>query len=139
MANTKISEMTAATTVGVTDVLPIVQGGVNKKATKEVLKGYKVYTALMSQSGTSAPTVSILENTIGNIVWTYNAVGVYDGTLMGTFLSGKVVCFISGLSLMAYQLDRGDDDAVLIQVRDFGGAFQDSQLVDASIEIRVYP
>jgi len=41
-------------------------------ATKEYVdskKPYKVYTVLLSQSGTSAPTAIVLENTIGNIVW----------------------------------------------------------------------
>ncbi len=48
-----------------------------------------VYKALISQSGTSAPTVVILENTIGAIVWTYNGIGVYRGTLNGAFPNKK--------------------------------------------------
>lgn len=51
---------------------------------------YLVYTALMSQSGTNAPTVTILENTIGDIVWTYSSVGSYNGTLSGAFPANKV-------------------------------------------------
>lgn len=58
--------------------------------------GYKVYTALMSQSGTNAPTVNILENTLGgDIVWTYSGVGSYQGTLTGAFPSGKVFFYIA--------------------------------------------
>ena len=56
---------------------------------------YKVYTGLMSQTGTNAPTVSVLENTIGNIVWTYSGVGSYQGTLVGAFPSGKVFFYMA--------------------------------------------
>jgi len=37
-------------------------------ATSAATRPYKVYTALLSQIGTAAPTPTILENTIGNIV-----------------------------------------------------------------------
>jgi hypothetical protein len=47
---------------------------------------YKVYTALLSQAGKdNAPTAIVLENTIGDIVWTYDSVGKYSGTLNGAF------------------------------------------------------
>lgn len=42
---------------------------------------YKIYTALLSQSGTNAPTATILQNTLGNIIWTRNGPGNYSGTL----------------------------------------------------------
>lgn len=51
---------------------------------------YKVYTALLSQSGTSAPTAVILENTFGGaIVWTTLGDGQYVGTLAGAFTENK--------------------------------------------------
>src|SRR3990167_5465013 len=49
--------------------------------------GKKVYKALLTQAGTDAPTAIILENTIGNIVWSRNGVGDYLGTLTGAFSS----------------------------------------------------
>ena len=37
---------------------------------------YKVYSALLSQSGTNAPTATVLENTLGQtITWSYNGTG----------------------------------------------------------------
>lgn len=39
MANKKISALTAATVVNDTDIIPIVQAGVNKKATRLLVKG----------------------------------------------------------------------------------------------------
>jgi len=53
------------------------------------VKPYKVYTALLRQDGVSAPVANILENTIGNIVWSYTNVGTYKGTLTGAFLADK--------------------------------------------------
>lgn len=39
---------------------------------------YKVYTALLTQTGTNAPVATVLENTLGfNIVWYYETVGGY--------------------------------------------------------------
>jgi len=53
------------------------------------VKPYKVYTALLTQTGTTAPVATVLENTIGNIVWTYDSTGFYFATLAGAFISGK--------------------------------------------------
>lgn len=51
----------------------------------EAIVPYKKYIATISQVGTSAPTVVVLENTIGDIVWTRFAAGDYRGTLTGAF------------------------------------------------------
>jgi len=40
---------------------------------------YKVYTALMSQNGTSNPTVTVLENTLGEIDWVRTGTGEIIG------------------------------------------------------------
>ena len=59
---------------------------------------YKVYTAFISQSGTSAPTAVVNENTIGTMTITRNNTGVYY-FVSPEFNSyddyGKVLCFIS--------------------------------------------
>jgi hypothetical protein len=47
---------------------------------------YKKYIALISQTMTGNPTVSILENTIGDIVWTRTSSGVYQGVLFNAFI-----------------------------------------------------
>ena len=56
---------------------------------------YKVYTAILSQSGTNAPSANILENTIGNIVWSYSSAGNYLATLEGAFTSQKTFFYVS--------------------------------------------
>lgn len=51
---------------------------------------YLVYTATLTQSGTSAPVATVFENTLlGTIAWSYNSAGSYDGTLSGAFTAGK--------------------------------------------------
>ena len=51
---------------------------------------YKVYSALITQTGTNDPTVIILENTLGEtIVWTRQFAGSYLGTSTGTFTANK--------------------------------------------------
>lgn len=50
---------------------------------------YKVYTALLTQTGENAPVATVLENTIGDIVWSRTDVGVYFATLSGAFPINK--------------------------------------------------
>jgi len=73
----KISELGTATTITGTELVPVVQSGVTVQTTVQGLKKYKVYAALFTQVGTAAPTVTVLENTIGSINITYSAAGRY--------------------------------------------------------------
>lgn len=57
--------------------------------------GYLVYTALMLQLDDDAPTAIVLENTIGNIVWSRNEVGDYSGTLSNAFPANKTFILIT--------------------------------------------
>jgi len=50
----------------------------------------KTYRALVSQSGTAAPTATVLENSLGGtVVWARGSAGTYTGTLTGAFTSAK--------------------------------------------------
>lgn len=60
---------------------------------------YKIYTALLTQSGTDAPIATVLENTLGNIVWSYYTLGVYNAELPDAFTEKKTtVIFGAGKS-----------------------------------------
>jgi hypothetical protein len=104
--------------------------------------GYKVYTALLTQTGTNAPTAIVLENTIGNIVWTRNGTGSYDGTLAGAFTESKTAAFISipsnGNSLNFQQIWRNTSDVIRIQTYNGSGTGVDGRLAESPVEIRVY-
>jgi hypothetical protein len=96
---------------------------------------YKVYTALLTQSGTSAPTATVLENTLGGtVVWTRNSGGSYTATLSGAFPASKT--WVSWAptpfeGAPAY-FGRASDNELSLSVVD------DDFIQAFSIEVRVY-
>ena len=113
----------------------------NHLVTLGQVRPYKVYVALLTQSGTSAPVATVLENTLGGtVVWSRSSVGIYLGTLTGAFTLNKTVSFISGdqSADKGYGIDNlSSVDDVRISTR-LAGSLNDNQLNKASIEIRVY-
>lgn len=104
---------------------------------------YKEYVALITQSGTTAPTVTkVLKNDIGSdIVWGYLDVGHYTASsIAGKFFVDKTVVFIQlGQTpgfVTAYAVDT---DTVDIFTYDTGGSTANA-IFDAytSIVIRCY-
>ena len=116
---------------------------INGESVNTILPTYKKYIALISQTGILDPTVTILENTIGNIVWTRSAAGDYFGTLNGVFLEPKTyILFQNQFNVGGDYIStvrRWDDDNVAIQTRDGFGAGADDILYNTTLEIRVYP
>lgn len=51
----------------------------------------KVFTGYVTQTSANTPTVVVLEDTIGNLLWKYEAVGTYSITKQGAFLATKTV------------------------------------------------
>ena len=101
---------------------------------------YKVYTALLTQSGTNAPVATVLENTLGGtVVWSYVSIGQYRGTLTGAFLSNKTVVFLTNV-YGKYFLTGGreNDNSVMIGTQAPNGGSTNGDLSNSSIEIRVY-
>lgn len=117
--------------------------------------GYDVYKVLLTQSGTSIPTVvsngsganTPLENTIGGTpVYTYVTVGTYRLTITGAFPAAKTYIKIDnpqdlGSISKAYRVS---DDVVEILTEIFdpaGPAFElvNTLLYETSFEIQVYP
>lgn len=91
---------------------------------------YLVYTAILTQSGLDAPTVTaVLENTLGGtVVWARSNIGRYTATLAGAFPLNKAVGQIMpttiGHGSPFYGIGRSSDNAMLMQcLDDFGGNF----------------
>lgn len=109
----------------------------------ETIRPYKVYTALLSQSGTNAPTATVLENTLGvTISFSYVAAGVYAVSASSSvFTSNKTSVQIgsggSGTSIYTHtSLVAGSFD---IQVRNSSSlSLANSGLNTNLFEIRVY-
>lgn len=113
------------------------------------VKPYKIYSALLTQSGTDAPVPTVLENTIGNIVWTRGGAGIYAGTLTGAFITDKTALFIQKDNRTNTGISPGkgtekiifnDEDTNNIYIYTYGdvGDAEDGVLYKLTIEIRVY-
>lgn len=64
---------------------------------KDYIRPYKVYTALLTQSGTDAPVATVLENTLGfDIQWQRLQSGFYYAHIYDTDETSKSNCFIGG-------------------------------------------
>lgn len=105
----------------------------------------KVYRATLTQSGTSAPTATVFENTVGSITWSYVSVGIYTATLTGAFPINKTFLLIgtsdNGVPIF-YSLYRGDNNTLYIKTKTWSTPFPtltDSLLFQTAVEIRVYP
>ena len=106
---------------------------------------YSVYTALLSQSGTSAPTATVLQNTLsGSITWTRSEAGFYVGALTSGFTLNKTWLSVTidkqnqaDSETYAY-LGWSGSDEVILRIEDSSHTLVD-QFNRASIEIRVYP
>jgi hypothetical protein len=120
----------------------------------DTTRPYKVYTALLTQSGTNAPIATVLENTLGNIVWSYSSVGSYQATLTGAFTS-KTFFYIfseafynSGPQIYGQKirnLTRITNDIVSLDqiglnftAGVYSSAGGENNFTNVSIEIRVY-
>lgn len=100
---------------------------------------YKSYSVLISQASSAAPTVTVLENHMGTIVWARSSAGVYTGTLTGAFVSGKtwfVAQNNSGAGVV-YTIVRTSAN-VLTVTTTTGGTPTDGLLSATPLEVRVY-
>jgi hypothetical protein len=114
----------------------------NGRAVSDILPTYTKYIALISQSSTAAPTVIELENTIGPIVWTRTAVGIYFGTLTGAFTASKTYVMLSQVETNSIVMaERRDNNSIEINTTNLHSptaAHHDSHLNNNTLEIRVY-
>jgi hypothetical protein len=103
---------------------------------------YKKYIALISQTGSAAPTVVVLENTIGDIVWTRASTGLYRGTLIGAFTLDKTYTMMNvTLTDGIVNVYRFSDDTVRVATTNLQNptaSYHDNHLLNNTIEIRVY-
>lgn len=113
------------------------------------VRPYKVYTALLTQSGTSAPTATVLENTLGvTLTWSYSGVGEYLATSTGFFADpNKIAIFIQpafqgGASQTKFLFgsgDWGDTDSIFITTINANTlAAANGGLTVTAVEIRYY-
>ena len=108
---------------------------------KVYILGYRSYTALLTQAGVDAPTAIVLENTLGNVTFTYQTPGQYQAVLLNSFPELKTYLYIQP----ATTPDEGSittyySNIDSIQITTLNGSLVeiDGKLYNTSIEIRVY-
>ena len=110
------------------------------KVFEDVATSFYSYVGLISQTGTSAPSVDLFFNRIpnaGTLTWSRNAGGDYSLTSNETpFTSGKTMIFVNGGSAennhdIAWE--RISDSEIKILTHN-----SDDKLTNGSLEIRVY-
>jgi hypothetical protein len=131
-----------STTIAIIDAESTGKQLVTKEWVSGKIPDYKVYRARLIQSGTSAPTADVFENTLsGTVVWTRTTTGDYSGTLAGEFPQDKTFVLITRAGstgvLSAWQPDALVDDSVRIISQNFSGSAFDNW--SGYIEILVYP
>ena len=121
-----------------------------KDILKELLsrdsRPYKVYTALLTQIGTDAPIAEVLENTLGDIVWSYYAEGQYKAQLIGKLLLNKRVILVSPTNTAdgttnGYSVFSDEDisnDSFIVKFISITGEPLNGLVQPRGIEIKVY-
>ena len=151
---TKWSQKTEKTTVVANDELLIIDSQDANASTKSKrikagllipAAAYKKYVALLTQSGANPPTAVVLENTIGNIVWTYLNTGNYVAGLTNGF-TGNVWAIIGTKGVEAgpvqpiahCNLYKYSNDEAVLRTYNQQNQISNDLLWKTSIEIRVY-
>jgi hypothetical protein len=103
---------------------------------------YKVYTALLSQSGVLAPTAIVLENTLGfNLPnWIYDFIGEYRMYVPGLNVPNKVALFIgqTGYNNALFHFYQQGDNININTINNINQPANDLISFPVTIEIRVY-
>lgn len=109
----------------------------------ETIKPYKVYTALLTQAGTNAPVANVLENTLGEVSFSYSSIGYYIIESDGLFIQDKT--YFSGASSnygsdsVTLNFNYQNNSSINLVTFDVGTQQSlDDALYLSPIEIRVY-
>ena len=103
--------------------------------------GYKKWIGNLTQTGTSAPTVTVFENTLGvTLNRNYIDVGKYSLASDNIFTTNKTVVFINNNATgYIISTDLSSDDAVIINTIESDTLNSANGVLNkTSIEIRVY-
>ena len=130
------------------DIIPILrppfqEGSASFLDIHNFVSPYKIYTALISQSDFNDPIVIILENTIGDINWSFDANGSYFGTLTGAFTEYKSFSIITtntnSSDAVVFSTQFISVDTICINTYNITtSSYQNGLLLNTPIEIRVY-
>ena len=100
----------------------------------------QTYVALLTQSGTAAPSAVVLADNIGAITWSRTAVGLYKGTPTTPFDSLNTFVIIGNVEhdYLASAYVNSDGDIVVYTTKTQNHAHTDSKLRNSPLEVRIY-
>jgi hypothetical protein len=97
---------------------------------------FTTYRALITQTGSSAPTATVLQNEMGGtVVWARSSSGVYTATLTNAFTASKTFATVQPISGVANSIVHTSASVLTITVASPG----DGVLSATPVEILVYP
>jgi len=105
----------------------------------EVL-GYLNYVAIVNQTGTGNPTVTVLKNTYTDTISTSRVnTGRYNFTFSGTQLTSRSVIFVTADTITAHTITASivGGNSVRVQCTDITGGYVD-EMSKVSLEIKTY-
>ena len=107
----------------------------------EATPQYKVYTALLTQTGTSAPTAIVLENTLGDILLERQSTGMYKISRADGFTINKSIIFSLPNAINGDNVILTDLSSLAVYILSYSlinNIYEDNLLDKTPIEIRVY-
>jgi hypothetical protein len=142
----RISDLTALTTATDSMVLVINDGTpTTKSITVANLKAslganYTKLVVLISQSGTNAPTLTILENTTGATFSTVRqAQGVYQITTLSSVFTVNKTLILANNFTYPYTVDISRTGVTNLTIGTYDGvSTSDDVLLNSSLEVRIY-
>jgi hypothetical protein len=106
------------------------------------VRPYKVYTALLTQTGSTAPVATVLENTLGFdlTTWLYDFVGEYKVYVPELNIPNKVALFIgqTGYNNAVFHIYQQGDSIYINTINNENNNADDLISFPVTIEIRVY-
>lgn len=155
MAGVKITDLEVLSESASDDLLYIVDVSDNTQSPQGTSKAievgnfskpYKVYSALLTQIGTDAPTAIILENNLSTtLTYEYLQVGIYQIISSVELDYEKVWYSIGGQGSVGARtapfpmsIEIGLEGTLLIYTFDSSDTFFDEALFNTPIEIRIY-
>ena len=99
---------------------------------------YKVYSAMLTQTGTSAPVeMFVFQNTIGTVQWFYDSVGQYKTNVLG--VNGEVFTLCGGASTNPNRISITPDLFGKVNIVTTNNtSISNNVLTYTCVEIRVY-
>jgi hypothetical protein len=148
MENKKISQLVSAGTLTGSELVEVVKNGGNYKTTAQSIanlasgSSYTVYAANITQTTTSPPVATVLENTTGEtFTFLYQNIGTYFLTKSGSdFDIEKTQVFMgtTASTLTAVNFYLQDTGLYIYTSTTDTGTYLDTQLAHCSLEIRIY-